>query len=699
MHCHNRMFNKGDFNISRPNIFLSSNGACMNAWKNGILISIILFSLFFIASSCLQVVSASPDTIYVNGSCGNDSWDGQNIAWNGSSGPKLSIKNATEVVNSNGTVNIANGVYAGANNTGISINKSIIINGQSQSNTIINGTDTAQIFIIASGVNVTLQNLTLTNGKASDGGGGICNEGNLTITNCTIINNNATHGGGIYNWGGVCTVINSSINNNTAAYLGGGIYNFGTFEVANSDISNNIVDYYGGGICNYQGNCIVTNSTINNNIASHAGGGIYNYQNSNFTVTNSTINDNTALTGGGGIYNNVGTCTVTNSTINSNNGGGIYNQGLCAVINSTIHNNIADNNGGGIFNAGTCEVTNSTISDNTVSNPYMLTLGGGILNYANSVCTITNSAINNNSAQYGGGIFNAGNCTVTNSTISSNIATNGGGINHYYSNLTVTGSTLINNQADMGSAVYTTSSDTLINFNRIFNNTGSYDVYSTVNGVNATNNWWGTNFQGTNPFDAGRVNENVTATPWIVLTINNNDNLILTGENSTAGANLRYNYNGTDYEDTWTVYGNAVPDVNVSFTSTLGNLSILNGTINNGSNATTIFTGTTAGNGTVNAIVDNQTVTTTIQINNRTNLYAGLGNFQFTESITSMTDNVNNLGITPITINAVTPETTSTSQVNAATTTVEMENTGTPINYIAMAIFLIISGLILEKKR
>ncbi len=33
--------------------------------------------------------------------------------------PKQSIKNATETVNTNGTVNIADGQYTGSNNTGI----------------------------------------------------------------------------------------------------------------------------------------------------------------------------------------------------------------------------------------------------------------------------------------------------------------------------------------------------------------------------------------------------------------------------------------------------------------------------------------------------------------------------------------------------------------------------------------------------
>lgn len=119
-------------------------------------------------------VSAAPgDTNYVNGSSGNDAWDGQSATHSGTSGPKLSIKNATGTVNKNGTVNIANGVYTGVNNTNITINKNMAIKGQSKESTIINGTGTNWIFHIPGGINVTITNLTLTNGKSTSKGGAI----------------------------------------------------------------------------------------------------------------------------------------------------------------------------------------------------------------------------------------------------------------------------------------------------------------------------------------------------------------------------------------------------------------------------------------------------------------------------------------------------------------------------------------------
>ena len=45
--------------------------------------------------------------------------------------------------------------------------------GENQQNTIINGTNSGQIFYIISGVNVTIINLTLTQGNADNGGGNL----------------------------------------------------------------------------------------------------------------------------------------------------------------------------------------------------------------------------------------------------------------------------------------------------------------------------------------------------------------------------------------------------------------------------------------------------------------------------------------------------------------------------------------------
>ena len=133
----------------------------------------------FIALAAVSTVSADQSVIYVNGSSGNDSWDGQSAVYDNTSGsgPKLSISSAIGTVTDNGTVNIADGVYTGENNTNITIDKDLTINGQSSDDTIINGTNSAQIFTINSSVNVTISNLTFANGNVTQ---------NLTLANENI---------------------------------------------------------------------------------------------------------------------------------------------------------------------------------------------------------------------------------------------------------------------------------------------------------------------------------------------------------------------------------------------------------------------------------------------------------------------------------------------------------------------------------
>ena len=186
----------------------------------------------------------------MNDSGGNDSWTGETAVWDGSTliGPKKSIKNATGTVTDGGTVNIANGVYTGTDNTNVTIDKNMTIIGQSQENTIINGTNNDGIFLIQKGVNVTIANLALVNGNATQNvtlenenvtaGGAIFNAGNLNVLNINFTGNTANRGGAIGNIGTV--IINECNFTDNNAY---------TFTVADTSDYKNYA--YGGAIYNY----------------------------------------------------------------------------------------------------------------------------------------------------------------------------------------------------------------------------------------------------------------------------------------------------------------------------------------------------------------------------------------------------------------------------------------------------------------
>jgi predicted outer membrane repeat protein len=177
------------------------------------LLTFILFSgLMLAVLSCANTVHASPSTIYVNATGGNDSLNG--TSWNTA---KKTIGNATGTIDPGVTVNIANGNYTGAGNKGITIDRNMTITGQSQTSTIIDAEGSSTIFNMNK-VNLTIQKLTLTN---SAGGSAIYNYngGSLTVINSTFTNNTANTAGGaiysgsIYNYGGSLTVVNSTFTN------------------------------------------------------------------------------------------------------------------------------------------------------------------------------------------------------------------------------------------------------------------------------------------------------------------------------------------------------------------------------------------------------------------------------------------------------------------------------------------------------
>jgi predicted outer membrane repeat protein len=203
----------------------------------------------------------------------------------------------------------------------------------------ISGNYAVTAFSVDGGVILTLNALTVADGRALfSHGGGIANAGTLTVTNSMFSNNHADGdvycgGGGIDNTG-TAHVSNSIFSGNRAhCEGGGGILNHGTLIVSNSIFSGNSAAIYGGGIDNY-GELIVSNSTFSGNYSGF-GGGINNRH--ILTVSNSTFSNNSADYGGGIRSNH--TLTVSNSTFSRNGaqvGGGINRGGGTAMLKNTI---------------------------------------------------------------------------------------------------------------------------------------------------------------------------------------------------------------------------------------------------------------------------------------------------------------------------------------------------------------------------
>lgn len=271
------------------------------------------------------------------------------------------------------------------------------------------GTPLFRILLITTTGNLTLNDLTVRNGKTGSPvnggffgvqvGSGIRNFGTLTLNRCTVRDNlgETWHGGGIASSGSL-TVNDSVIAHNDAGDDGGGIaVSGGLLAVNNSSISDNAAaDEIGGGIHMNGGTATLVNTTVSGNVAAlgggiHVGGGMLTLLNSTVS-NNNTDQDFQTVLGGGGILNDGGTVIISNSTVSNNSsigstGGGIYNfpfsAGTATVINSTLSGNNATF-GGGIFNAGsgTLHLQNTIIANSTV--------GGDCVNQGTLATNLTN---------------------------------------------------------------------------------------------------------------------------------------------------------------------------------------------------------------------------------------------------------------------------------------------------------------------
>ena len=125
--------------------------------------NLLIFTIIFIGLAVIfsfgmgSVAAATPtDTIYVNSSGGNDANNGSSWLY-----AKQSISNATGTVETNGTINIADGQYTGYSNTGIILDTNMTIIGESQANTIIDAQGNGNIFDISQDEGIDISHLSI----------------------------------------------------------------------------------------------------------------------------------------------------------------------------------------------------------------------------------------------------------------------------------------------------------------------------------------------------------------------------------------------------------------------------------------------------------------------------------------------------------------------------------------------------------
>jgi parallel beta-helix repeat protein len=360
------------------------------------------------------VFLAFATTYYVNGSAGNDSYDGLAPTWDGTHGPKKTIQAGINISANTDTVIVADGTYTGAGNRNLDFEgREIILRSE-------NGAETCIINCEASRANPRrgfyfhseetllsiLDGFMIINGFSNGtgiqqhGGGILCVDSGPTITNCIITYCGAMLGGTaieiygnssplIYN----CMILNNS---DSSMNSSGGIslWSTGQPTIEYCTISYNVC-----GIRCGASSPIIRNCIIKFNFET----GVYLYR-SNPSISDCTIKANRG-TDGGGIYYEWSSGTLSNCIINGNTASG---------------------DGAGIYLWDRC---NPQINACEISNNWAFESGGAVDCQADSNPVITNCIIRSNSAHKVGGAFSISSTSslaIANSTILNNTADAGG---------------------------------------------------------------------------------------------------------------------------------------------------------------------------------------------------------------------------------------------------------------------------------
>ena len=200
-----------------------------------------------------------------------------------SSSSPCSISEALSIATTGDTVELFSGEYSG--NFAVPSVTVEPVPGQTAP-VELNGGGVVGLSVIAvgTGVNATIQNLTITNGDGA-WGGAIYNDGSLVISHSTITDSRASGGAGgrppmeVGLYGRTLTLESSTVSNNTApGDDGGGLFidAGGSAVVSTSTFAGNSAGYAGGAIYNYNGTLTIDSATFANNIAQISAAAINN---------------------------------------------------------------------------------------------------------------------------------------------------------------------------------------------------------------------------------------------------------------------------------------------------------------------------------------------------------------------------------------------------------------------------------------
>lgn len=313
----------------------------------------------------------------------------------------------------------------------LDVTSEITVQGLSEASVVIDGAALDRVWHVLPGGRLSLQNLTVRGGLATNSsGGGIYHEGELLLLDTVTMTLNAAvggfpngRGGGIWS-SGLVTLTNAVVSENTAARDGGGFYNTGEAWLVGTSLRENTAALNGGGLYVNGGVVYVTDSTIRGNVTVFSGGGVNNQ--GMLYLRGSVVAQNSADLSGGGLFNsNGGVVSLDAVTLYENaaaQGGAVYTRdGQVTGVGSTFYGNTAVS-GGGLYSRDSATIlSNSTLSGNAASEN-----GGGLINEAVNGEAAVNlahvSLVDNLAVADGSGLLVVGETAVI--TLSNSLLTN-----------------------------------------------------------------------------------------------------------------------------------------------------------------------------------------------------------------------------------------------------------------------------------
>ncbi len=359
--------------------------------------------------------------------------------------------------------------------------------------TVIDGDAAGPVVTIASseGADSILHGLTLTGGRATNGGGLFIDGASPTVSAVAIDDNSSdNNGGGAYVYSSGVSMNDVSVTDNSALDGGGGLY---VRESAGALFTGLTVDYNtaddtGGGIHIRSGSSIgVFDLVVSSNVARHDGAGIYiDGESMTIDLSDAVIFGNTTLwSNGGGIYKEGETDLYASDLVVMGNrarqiGAGIHIRNPGQQFSGLV---VANNTSFGYEGAAGMDgiyADETTITDALfIANHATNSPGGGLGLWDSDYVEMNNVAFIQNEANKGGGLFaNGSGHSVTNGLF---VANSGGGLYLDHCGMTLVNTSILGNYSDdyPAGGIYAESSSATVE-NSIFagnSSTGTGGIY------------------------------------------------------------------------------------------------------------------------------------------------------------------------------------------------------------------------------